>query len=90
MCWTHPLSLSLSLQYIPSIFACWPISHFWEGEGEMHNCISLYALYTAVAIGSIVTDFLLMVLPLPYIWSLRTTTLGRRILTGLLFVLGSM
>lgn len=56
----------------------------------MHNCISLYALYTAVAVGSIVTDFLLMVLPLPYIWSLRTTTLGRRILTGFLFVLGSM
>lgn len=55
----------------------------------MHSCIDLYALYTAVAIGSIFTDFLLMVLPLPYIWTLRTT-LGRRILTGLLFVFGGM
>lgn len=43
-----------------------------------------------MAVGSIVTDFLLMVLPLPYIWGLRTTTLGRRVLTGLLFVFGGM
>lgn len=55
----------------------------------MHNCINLYTLYTAVAIGSIFTDSLLMVLPLPYIWTLRTTV-GRRILTGFLFIFGGM
>lgn len=55
----------------------------------MHHCIDLYALYTAIAIGSIATDFLLIVLPLPYIWSLRTS-IGRRILTGMLFVFGGM
>lgn len=55
----------------------------------MHDCINLYILYTAVAVGSIITDFLLMVLPLPYIWTLRTSV-SRRILTGLLFVFGGM
>ncbi|KAL1617649.1 hypothetical protein SLS54_007653 [Diplodia seriata] len=56
-------------QYVPSIRTCWPIASFWDGTNQ--NCIDIFKFYVGVAIGGIVTDFGLMVLPIPYIWRLN-------------------
>ncbi|KAL1640682.1 hypothetical protein SLS58_006696 [Diplodia intermedia] len=55
--------------YVPSIRTCWPIESFWDGTNQ--NCIDIFKFYVGVAIGGIVTDFGLMVLPIPYIWRLN-------------------
>ncbi|KKY16117.1 putative integral membrane protein [Diplodia seriata] len=55
--------------YVPSIRTCWPIASFWDGTNQ--NCIDIFKFYVGVAIGGIVTDFGLMVLPIPYIWRLN-------------------
>ncbi|TVY74127.1 hypothetical protein Focb16_v004691 [Fusarium oxysporum f. sp. cubense] len=55
--------------YVPSIRTCWPISSFWDGTNQ--NCIDLSKFYVGVAIGGIITDIGLMIIPLPYIWALK-------------------
>ncbi|OMP89046.1 hypothetical protein BK809_0005767 [Diplodia seriata] len=66
MCFTLLIAFR---QYVPSIRTCWPIASFWDGTNQ--NCIDIFKFYVGVAIGGIVTDFGLMVLPIPYIWRLN-------------------
>ena len=76
-----------SSQFIPSIRTCWPISSFWDGTNQ--NCIDLHGFYVGVAVGSIVTDFGLMVLPMPYIWNLKVP-MFQKILLALTMVFGGL
>ncbi|KAH7044539.1 hypothetical protein B0J12DRAFT_577841 [Macrophomina phaseolina] len=71
--------------YIPSIRTCWPIESFWDGTNQ--NCIDLFKFYVGVAIGSIITDVGLMILPLPYIWRLNVPRY-RKILIACTLVFG--
>ncbi|KAL6699289.1 hypothetical protein J3F84DRAFT_406036 [Trichoderma pleuroticola] len=71
--------------YVPSIRTCWPISSFWDGTNQ--NCIDLHGFYVGVAIGSIITDFGLMVLPMPYIWNLKVPTF-QKVLLALTMIFG--
>jgi hypothetical protein len=59
------LSAELSL-----IFGCRPVKAFfvWNVHGE---CINLNAHQRAVSIINIFTDFLIVVIPVPVIWSLH-------------------
>jgi len=54
---------------ILKIRVCWPISAYWRGEHD--KCVSQSALITADAIISIVTDVIILLLPLPLTWSLQ-------------------
>ncbi|TFB04657.1 hypothetical protein CCMA1212_003284 [Trichoderma ghanense] len=71
--------------FVPSIRTCWPISSFWDGTNQ--NCIDLHGFYVGVAVGSIVTDFGLIVLPMPYIWNLKVRTF-QKVLLALTMVFG--
>ncbi|SCO92004.1 related to integral membrane protein [Fusarium oxysporum] len=72
--------------YVPSIRTCWPISSFWDGTNQ--NCIDLSKFYVGVAIGGIITDIGLMIIPLPYIWALKVP-LYHKILIAIMLVFGS-
>ncbi|KAG8362200.1 hypothetical protein FVEN_g37 [Fusarium venenatum] len=72
--------------YVPSIRTCWPISSFWDGTNQ--NCIDLSKFYVGVAIGGIITDIGLMIIPIPYIWSLKVS-LHHKILIAAMLVFGS-
>ncbi|KAH7151011.1 hypothetical protein DER46DRAFT_689705, partial [Fusarium sp. MPI-SDFR-AT-0072] len=72
--------------YVPSIRTCWPISSFWDGTNQ--NCIDLSKFYVGVAIGGIITDIGLMIIPLPYIWALKVP-LYHNILIAIMLVFGS-
>ncbi|KAF5566237.1 integral membrane protein [Fusarium napiforme] len=73
--------------YVPSIRTCWPSSSFWDGSNQ--NCIDLSKFYVGVAIGGIVTDIGLMIIPLPYIWALKLP-LYHKILIAIMLVFGSL
>ncbi|TEA12108.1 hypothetical protein C8034_v006589 [Colletotrichum sidae] len=53
---------------LPLILACKPVENFWTTH---KNCIDISRLYISIAVGSIVTDFMLMILPMPYAARLR-------------------
>ncbi|RYC78901.1 hypothetical protein BFJ63_vAg18222 [Fusarium oxysporum f. sp. narcissi] len=72
--------------YVPSIRTCWPIHTFWDGTQQ--NCIDLSKFYVGVAIGGIITDIGLMIVPLPYIFTLRVP-LYHKILIAIMLVFGS-
>ncbi|KAJ4009610.1 hypothetical protein NW752_009199 [Fusarium irregulare] len=73
--------------YVPSIRTCWPIHTFWDGTQQ--NCIDLSKFYVGVAIGGIITDIGLMILPLPYIFTLRVP-LYHKILIAMMLIFGSL
>ncbi|GKT80498.1 integral membrane protein [Colletotrichum tofieldiae] len=47
---------------IPTIVACIPVQNFWTTH---KNCIDVSKLYISIAVGSIVTDFVLILVPIP-------------------------
>ncbi|KAK1844623.1 integral membrane protein [Colletotrichum chrysophilum] len=53
---------------LPLILACNPVSNFWTNH---KNCIDISKLYISIAVGSIITDFILIILPMPYAAQLR-------------------
>ena len=71
---------------IVSIFECVPIDTFWEPKSE-RRCVNLKQYILSNAVINIVTDLLLLILPLPMIWSLHLAT-ERKVLVSGVFLLG--
>ena len=52
------------------IFQCTPVHKAWDGEVKGH-CLNLIKLGVASGYINIVTDFLILLLPIPMVWSLQ-------------------
>lgn len=76
----------ISMYYIAdlfvSIFICWPISAFWRGG--IDDCIDMNALYIVDAIVSVLSDVIILSLPLYLTWSLQLSKRRRLRVVGLL------
>ncbi|EGY14297.1 hypothetical protein VD0002_g2084 [Verticillium dahliae] len=64
------------------IFVCWPISAYWHGH--MENCLDQSAIITADAIISVLSDLVILLLPLPLTWSLQLPRKKRLRVIGML------
>lgn len=53
-----------------SIFQCKPISGFWN-RNSPSTCVNNHAFFIGISVPNILTDILLLILPVPYIWKLR-------------------
>ncbi|KAG9235072.1 putative integral membrane protein [Amylocarpus encephaloides] len=69
-----------------SIFSCSPVSAFWT-HAPGSKCIVSVRFYIGNAVPNIVTDFIILTLPIPVIWKLRTS-LSERIALLIIFLLG--
>ncbi|MCJ1288013.1 hypothetical protein MMC26_007366 [Xylographa opegraphella] len=74
-----PLSITAAIVTITTvaslftaIFSCHPIQGFWDLEIPS-TCIDPLKFYFAQAIPSIITDIILLILPLPVVWKLKVT-----------------
>jgi hypothetical protein len=76
------------VQVLAAIFSCTPVSGFWDFSLPS-QCISGHYYYLGVAIPNIVTDIVLLIIPLPYIWKLRINGLQKVAVSGI-FVLGGL
>ncbi|GKZ72195.1 hypothetical protein AnigIFM50267_008557 [Aspergillus niger] len=72
-----------------AIFQCWPIAHVWDTTIEGGSCFNQLAFYRYVSPPNILTDVLLLIMPLPYVWKLHTRKGQKLALTGV-FLLGSL
>lgn len=61
-------------------FQCIPLSSLWTGHPS--RCINIAALVTAMAAVQVLTDFVILLLPMPYLWRLKVS---REVRLGLLF-----
>lgn len=57
---------------ITSTFNCIPIEKIWNPEVQ-GTCLSQYRVFLGAAIPNVVTDALLLVVPLPLLWKLQTS-----------------
>ncbi|KAL9943421.1 hypothetical protein ACHAQF_006870 [Verticillium nonalfalfae] len=64
------------------IFVCWPISAYWHGHTE--KCLNQSAIITADAIISVLSDLVILLLPLPLTWSLQLPRKKRLRVIGML------
>ncbi|KAK7178625.1 integral membrane protein [Paraphaeosphaeria sporulosa] len=67
------------------IFQCVPISSHWT-PGQHATCIEFSTLVIVHGVLNIVTDFIIVGLPLPILWQLKLTTIRKWALTFMLAV----
>lgn len=70
------------------IFECTPIHFFWERKPVTGHCINIQSFFLGQAIPNIITDGILLALPLPMIWDLHLPRAQKMALSGV-FLLGS-
>lgn len=73
-----------SLTYLCLIvLECIPISAVWDKSITNPKCLDLHAISVAGAISSMTTDVILMLLPMPVLWTLQISRMKR---IGLVFI----
>ncbi|KEQ70870.1 hypothetical protein M436DRAFT_52556 [Aureobasidium namibiae CBS 147.97] len=72
-----------------SLFQCRPMESAWSIDITPEYCISTEKFYTANAALNVVSDILILLLPVPIVWGLNTDVRKKVILTGL-FSMGSI
>ncbi|KAJ5766595.1 uncharacterized protein N7511_004211 [Penicillium nucicola] len=73
---------------ITAISACSPVAKFWDSSLPGH-CIDIVAFFRWNGMANMLLDFLVLCLPLPMTWRVKTTVRQKWILTGL-FLLGGL
>jgi len=73
---------------LTNIFACVPMKALWE-PGIDAKCINLHASLTALSTIDILTDVLILCLPLNMVWRLQMSTKNKWQVTGM-FLVGSL
>ena len=75
--------------FFPAVFQCHPVDAIWSVEMYANQCFNQYAWSIAHGTTNILTDIVILGLPLPLIWKLQ---IRRKRKVGLLgiFLLGSL
>lgn len=81
-CWTVGFFFSNLLQ-------CWPININWNSQGgtSIQRCIHENEMYLAQAYSDVITDLMILALPLPCIWAMQLP-IRHRIGVSCIFLLG--
>jgi hypothetical protein len=70
------------------IFTCNPIPGAWL-QTITKKCIDQTAFYYGNAISNVITDFILLIMPMPMIWKLNMST-SKKVNVTMLFILGGL
>jgi hypothetical protein len=69
-----------------AIFQCTPVYKAWRPLDSGH-CINYYAWFIAMAVTSLLLDFVVLVLPMPMVFAM-SMTLSRKLFVILIFIFG--
>ncbi|KAF6235596.1 hypothetical protein HO173_006279 [Letharia columbiana] len=84
---TGAIVVGTALAQVPlDIVPCMPIASQWD-RNVKGKCIDLGAAILGIAISNIITDVILLTLPMPLLWNLKVSPSRRRLLLSL-FLLG--
>ncbi|KOC15521.1 hypothetical protein AFLA70_122g002121 [Aspergillus flavus AF70] len=75
--------------FFAAIFQCSPVQYAWDKTIEGGSCFDQQAFYRYVSPPNILTDVLILVMPLPFVWKLHTRMTQKLALTGV-FLLGGL
>lgn len=71
------------------IFQCRPVRYFWDRASIPGMCMDEISAIIGISIPNIVTDFILLFIPLPLVWRLRIPRTQKLAVTGA-FLLGGL
>ena len=74
---------------LASIFQCRPVAAFWNHTIQGAECIDLPRFTVVSGVLNLLTDVLILCLPIPMVWGLNTTNAQKVTLTGI-FLLGAL
>ena len=74
---------------VPSVIVCLPISNYWNTGGQEGRCIDFNVFGTWISLPHIVSDIVILIIPLPVIWRTQMSV-GRKIGLIITFLAGSM
>lgn len=86
MCPYHDNLLTIE-QLCLGLFSCKPIRAAWDLTVEDPHCMHQKSIYLGGSLPNVVVDFVLVFMPLPYVWRLHTSLYQRLILASM-FALG--
>ena len=72
---------------IASILQCVPVAAFWDRKIKNAKCINLAEFSTSTGVTNLLTDVIILCLPMPMVWTLHTNKTQKITLTGI-FLLG--
>ncbi|KAK6007013.1 hypothetical protein QM012_006021 [Aureobasidium pullulans] len=72
-----------------SLFACVPVRANWDLTIAASRCINKQAFYLGNGVMNIITDLMILALPIPIVWRL-TLELRQKIILSVVFTLGSI
>ncbi|KAI5801347.1 hypothetical protein EDC01DRAFT_517102 [Geopyxis carbonaria] len=76
---------TIAIQFV-SIFQCTPIYKAWEPFTPGH-CINLKASFIGNGVPNVITDFVILTLPMPVVWNLQASV-AHRLSLSFIFLLG--
>jgi hypothetical protein len=74
-------------KFLLALLACSPIRAQFDPSITTAKCIDTSGVYLGGSLINVIVDFVLVVMPLPYVWRLNAS-LGQRIVFGGIFALG--
>ncbi|KAJ5586843.1 uncharacterized protein N7459_002608 [Penicillium hispanicum] len=75
--------------FFAAVFQCSPVAFTWDKTIPGGSCFNQEAFYRYVSPPNILTDVLLLIMPMPFVWKLHTQVGHKVALTGV-FLLGSL
>ncbi len=76
-------------QVATTIFQCNPVRGFWDHTVQASCKVDVYAFFIGNAVPNIITDWALLILPIPYVWRLQKSRVQKIALCGI-FLLGGL
>ncbi|GAB1734328.1 hypothetical protein NU195Hw_g9169t1 [Hortaea werneckii] len=70
------------------LFTCVPVTAQWDVSITDAKCISTRSIWIAGSIVNVMTDIVLLIMPLPYVWNLNAP-MAQRLALGGMFCLGA-
>jgi hypothetical protein len=74
---------------IAGFFMCIPFNFLWDRTSPEGHCFDNNSYFRWVSLANIITDVVMLILPLPVIWKIQTTT-NTKIGRTITFVSGSL
>lgn len=71
------------------IFSCRPLAYFWDKTIKGGSCINENNLAYGITATNIITDIIVLVLPVPWLWNLQMAATRKMAIIGI-FLLGSL
>ncbi|KAL2864488.1 putative integral membrane protein [Aspergillus lucknowensis] len=70
-----------------TIFQCIPTRGFWDKSITAHCGVNINNFFIGNAVPNIITDWVLLILPLPYVWNIQRSAIQKTAICGV-FALG--